>query len=351
MRQHQQQPGKSKNSGSRTCRTLKDPDYQHPNVNHSWFIIIPVFNPPASLLDNLSKLEVASPGSVARVVLVDDGSTNDIPLRAEQRFPGLTRMQGDGTLWWCGGMRTGMSYALERGAEVIVWLNHDCVPLKGTLESLVKVAAQKGCGAVSAWCRSADDSGFPVNPGFRNLREIPLGELRDLELVAADGVNGNCVAINAAAIRATGLPDAEKHPHYGDGPYTYQLHKAGFRNMVLTSASALLEREYDRCVSVKWRCAFWKKPLSTKFCYYYLSRKSQYHWSIKYYDAVAFRGCLVAPFAYLASMLNVFREIVSGHWLGLIMARESRLRAVCREYEGKFPKEGMIQSLIKLEND
>jgi len=159
------------------------------------------------------------------------------------------------------------------------------------------------------------------------------------------------VAINAAAIRATGLPDAKKHPHYGDGPYTHRLHKAGYRNMVLTSATALLEREYDRCVSVEWRCAFWNKPLSTKLRYYFLSKKSQYHWKIKYYDMVAFRGHIVAPFAYIGSMSKVFKQIVSGHRLRQTMGRDYRIEAVCHEYDGRLPKEGMIKSLITLEND
>jgi GT2 family glycosyltransferase len=320
-------------------------------MTRTWFIIIPVFNPPAGLLDNLSKLEAASPGAVARVLLVDDGSSNDIPRQAELRFPDLTRIQGNGNLWWCGAMKVGMAHALEKGASVIVWLNHDCVPSPNTLERLVEVAAKDGNGAVSAWCRSSDAADFPVNPGFRNLKEIPLGELRSSELVAVDGVNGNCVAINAAAVRAMGLPDAKKHPHYGDTPYTHRLHKAGYCNMVLTSASALLEREYDRCVSVKWRCAFWNKPLSTKFRYYFLSKKSQYHWKIKYHDAVAFRGHVIAPFAYIGSILKVFKQIISGHQLRMTMGRDSRLEAVCQEYHGRLPKEGIIQSLIKLEND
>jgi GT2 family glycosyltransferase len=296
-------------------------------------------------------LEAASPGALARVLLVDDGSTNDIPRQAELRFPGLTRIQGNGSLWWCGAMKVGMAHALNKGANVIVWLNHDCIPDANTLERLVEVAAQQGNGAVSAWCRSADAQDFPVNPGFRKLKEIPLEELRNSELVVVDGVNGNCVAINAAAIRATGLPDAKKHPHYGDGPYTYRLHKAGFRNMILTSSSALLEREYDRCISVKWRCAFWNKPLSAKLRYYFLSRKSQFHWAIKYHDAVAFRGYPIAPLAYIASMLKVFLEIVYGHQLHSSMASVCRLEAVYREYKGRFPKEGLTRSLLKLENE
>jgi GT2 family glycosyltransferase len=319
-------------------------------VARIWHIIVPVFNPPAQLLDNLERLEASCPGATARVVLVDDGSDNGVPKLAEERFPGLTRMQGDGGLWWCGGMKLGMAHALEQGAEVVVWLNHDCVPCPGALEELVELAAAEGNGAVSAWCCSMDAPDFPVNPGFRNLKEIPVEELKNSRIVTVDGVNGNCVAINAAAIRAVGLPDAAKHPHYGDGPYTFRLHQAGFRNLVLTSARALLEREYDRCIRISWRCAFWPAPLSQKIRYYFLSRKSKFHWSIKYHDAVAFRGYPLAPFSYLASMALALSEICKGHRMQARVPRQERLRRVCETYQDQFPQDGLIESLKNLEN-
>ena|GEM_PF-1309329 len=319
-------------------------------VTRNWQIIIPVFNPPAGLLENLEKLEAASPGSIARMVMVDDGSTNDIPRQAEERFSGLTRLQGDGSLWWCGAMRMGMSHALANGAEVVVWLNHDCVPVANTLEQLVETAAEKGNGAVSAWCFSAEAPEFPVNPGFRDLKEIPVKELRIHPMVAVHGVNGNCVALNAGAIRAVGLPDAGKHPHYGDGPYTFKLHQAGYRTLIVTGARAALEREYDRCVSVTWRCAFWPASLADKLRYYFFSRKSKFHWRIKYHDTVAFRGYLLGPIGYAAAMARAFMEICRGHWMRSKLDQEQRLRLVCAAYQGQFPRNGLIESLLKLDD-
>lgn len=312
-------------------------------------IIIPIFNPSDAFLETLSALK--ADGLKESVIVVDDGSTNRISQKIRDRFPNVEVLTGDGNLWWAGGMRMGMARALEHEADVICWLNHDCVPEPGTIAALAEEASKPGMGAVSAWCRSKDAPAYPVNPGFRKLTEIPVEQLHQTELVTVDGVNGNCVAINCQSIRSVGLPDAAKHPHYGDGPYTYRLHKAGYHNAVLTNAIAFLEREYDRCVSVKWRCAFWNKPLTTKLSYYFLSKKSQYHWKIKYHDSVAFRGSFLAPFAYFASMIKVLGEIVTGHRLRFAVSREARLEAVCRQYEGKFPKEGMIQALTKLEDD
>ncbi|MGD9420057.1 MAG: glycosyltransferase family 2 protein [Verrucomicrobiota bacterium JB025] len=313
-------------------------------------IIIPVFNPPPSLLHNLAELEQATPGALSKVLLIDDASTNGVPLQAAERFPQLTRVEGDGTLWWCGGMKRGMALALDAGVDVVCWLNHDCIPAHGTIERLVGIAAGEGFGAVSAWCRSTEARDYPVNPGFRNLKEIPVEELERNELVTVDGVNGNCVAINADAIRKVGLPNTDKHPHYGDGPYAYRLHKAGFRNAVCTPARAWLEREYDRCIDIKWRCSFWNESLANKLRYYFLSRKSKFHWSIKYHDIVEFRGYPAAPFAYALSMGKTFCEIVSGHRMGKSVPRENRLDAVCRQYEGRYPKQGLIDSLTRLEN-
>ncbi len=313
-------------------------------------IVIPVHNPSKNLLKVLTKLEATNPGTVERVRLIDDGSTNGIPQEIESKFPQIKRIQGDGTLWWCGAIKLGMQYALEENPDVIVWLNHDCLPAAGSLEKLVLLASQTGNGAVSAWCRSWDSPEFPVNPGFRNYTEIPVEELYATDTLEVDGVNGNCVAINAKAIQSVGLPDAKKHPHYGDGPYTYRLHKAGFRNLVCTKALAFLEREYNRCISVSWRCAFWNASLASKFNYYLFSNKSKFHWSIKYNDIIVFRGNLLAPFVYVASMINLCREIILGHFLFRCVTREKRLRALLRQYTTKFPVEGLIQSLNQIED-
>ena len=248
-------------------------------------------------------------------------------------------------------MKVGMVYALAKGSDVVVWLNHDCVPEPTTLEQIVELAAKDGSGAVSAWCYSEDNPNYPVNPGFRGLKAIPVNELKGERVVTVDGVNGNCVALSAAAIRVVGLPDAIKHPHYGDGPYTYALHKAGYRNVVVTTARASLEREYDRCVSVYWRCVFWSIPLRGKLRYYYLSRKSQYHWRTKYYNAVVYRGNPLALCVYLGSMTLLFADICRGHWTGLRLPRQKLIQLVSKAYQGIFPQNGLIESLIKLGNE
>ena len=115
-------------------------------------IIIPVYNPPDDFLETLSALQ--ADGLKGSVIVVDDGSTNGMSRKIHDRFPGVEILTGDGNLWWAGGMRMGMARALEHEADVICWLNHDCIPEPGTIAALAEEASKHGMGAVSAWCTS-----------------------------------------------------------------------------------------------------------------------------------------------------------------------------------------------------
>jgi len=314
----------------------------------SFYVVIPVFNPPKEFLDNFSSLYVHSGISFDQIILVDDGSTNGVSQKIKKKHPECILLRGDGNLWWCGGMRVGMEEALRRGTRAIVWLNHDCLPDEGTVAAIAEEASQVGRGCVSAWCYCKDAPEFSVNPGFRGFRQIPTGELDVGDLVEVDGVNGNCVALNADAIRKVGFPNARKHPHYGDGPYTFRLHRAGFHNFVLPSVRAALERDYSRCVSVFWRCAFWRISLLEKFRYFLCSHRSQFHWRHRFNDSVVFRGTVAGPAIYFGSMMRLVASVVAGHFFGFVTPVKKMLDIVSMRYGKTLPNGELATSLLRL---
>lgn len=313
----------------------------------SFKIIIPVFNPPPCVLETLEALR-ADGGIHANVILVDDGSTNGIGDVVGKKFPETEVIRGDGNLWWAGGMKAGMERAISEAAEVVVWLNHDCIPEKGTIMALVEEAAKAGTGAVTAWCKTSGYEGIMVNPGFRNFKEIPASLLQEAPVVVVDGVNGNCVAINAEAIKTIGLPDGLRHLHYGDGPYTWRLHRAGYINKVLTKQHALLVREFERCIDERSHSSVWPASLKNKLHYYFLSPRSKYHWKSRFYDLLVFRGKIIGTLLYPFVQAKLIVWVSIGHFQGKTKRQEDIIRIVTSKYSEKLPVSGLYEALVKL---
>lgn len=310
-------------------------------------IITPVFNPPPAFIGHLEALERNCPGVLKRFLLVDDASTNGVVEQAKERFPQIEIIHGNGNLWWCGGMRVGMERALELGVDAVVWLNHDCLPDPETIPALVAEAARPGNGVVSAWCYCREDKRYGVNPGFRNFQEIPVAELEANGTVKVDGTNGNCVALSTTAIRAIGLPRAELHPHYGDGPYTFRIGKAGFTNLVLTTCRAALDREFERCVDEEDHSSVWPSPFTWKLRYYFFSNRSKFHWRNRFHDLRVFRGQLHGPLVYPFAQIKLAAKVWRGH-RRLSTPLNERINRIVEKYQDRFPEQALRDALTRL---
>jgi GT2 family glycosyltransferase len=60
-----------------------------------------------------------------QIFLVDDGSQDGTGEEVRKQFPEVRILQGDGTLFWCGGMRFAFGEALKEGFDFYLWLNDD----------------------------------------------------------------------------------------------------------------------------------------------------------------------------------------------------------------------------------
>lgn len=161
----------------------------------------------------------------ARLLLVDDGSTDGTAAAVRARFPAVEILQGDGTWWWCGATRRGMEWALARGAERIFWLNDDCRPPAGGLRALREfVAAQHCVGWMEARCPGGWSYGGHRKTWWCVRRCTPAEEAAG----RIDSFSGNCVCLPRAWIERVGLPHDHLFPHgIGDLDYGLRLHAAG----------------------------------------------------------------------------------------------------------------------------
>jgi GT2 family glycosyltransferase len=75
-----------------------------------------------------------------QVYLVDDGSSDGTSAAVLSAFPLTTVIPGDGTLFWCEGMRLAWSRAANSNPEYYMWLNDDTYLRPGCLERLLSIS-------------------------------------------------------------------------------------------------------------------------------------------------------------------------------------------------------------------
>lgn len=207
------------------------------------WIVIPVHNRRATTARCLGHLSESGVLAWARVLVVDDGSSDGTRSMLEQDFPCVQVVAGDGQLWWTGAIRLGMETAIEEGAGCIVWLNGDTLPQPGALEQLVRLAAERTaiCGGVS---RTPSDAfvyagGVMCKRWPKPLKSVPEPEA-DPFLV--EWLHGNMVAIPAAVWRRAGLPEARWMIHtFSDIEYTLRAQRAGIPVLLVPAVQAAAE--------------------------------------------------------------------------------------------------------------
>ncbi|MBO0348115.1 glycosyltransferase family 2 protein, partial [Phormidium pseudopriestleyi FRX01] len=65
------------------------------------------------------------PNVILSVYLVDDGSTDNTSEVVKEKYPAVHLLQGNGSLFWNGGMRRAFGEAIASDPEFYLWLNDD----------------------------------------------------------------------------------------------------------------------------------------------------------------------------------------------------------------------------------
>lgn len=159
------------------------------------------------------------------VFLCDDGSSDGTAEMVTEEFPQVNLVQGNGNLYWGGGMNLAWS-AAEKAADFdyYIWLNDDTFLDKSAFMSLFEEYQQLSSTAVlTAACRKPGTDEFSYG-GWSDLGAIaPLGKPQEVKYI-----NGNFVLIPQAIYKSIGKI-SEKYTHYlGDYDYGLRAQQAGF---------------------------------------------------------------------------------------------------------------------------
>jgi len=278
-------------------------------------IILPVHNRRETTLACLRRLAPETCGDGWLTLVVDAGSTDGTAGAVSAEFPTVTVLAGDGALWWTGAIALGMAHALAAGADTIVWLNDDALPVPGALARLV--ALSRAREAVVGGVTYLPGDRFPAYSGMRLTawKLAPLDAIPS-EPTAVDALHGNFVCVPSTIARRVGLPDAAGLPHaLGDLDYTLRVRIAGIPVLLDSGARAEgtpnLSLNYRSWLLSEIPIAAWWRELIRPGSH--LNARAQWRFHLRHRGARGAAYCL-AMLAKLA-LVSGLRLLIPTAWL------------------------------------
>lgn len=211
-------------------------------------VVLPAHNRRDLTLQALRSLDrMVLDGIDLKTVVVDDGSTDGTADAIAVRFPDVTIVRGDGTLYYGGALRLGIEQALTTRPDYVVMANDDAIFDQQLIRELTAAASTIGRAVVGAlllrWDRPHEV--FQVGQAWGTWYggwRIPTS-LTAFTVPATpwhvESLSGNCVIVPAEAIEEAGLPDAVRFPHHwADAEFSARLRRRGWQLAIAPSARA-----------------------------------------------------------------------------------------------------------------
>jgi GT2 family glycosyltransferase len=216
-------------------------------------------------------------GLVVDAYVLDDASSDGTGAAVAARFPEATVLQGDGQLYWNGGMRRALAAAMAGDYDHYLWMNDDTRLDDGALAVLLAAEAalrrRTGGPVIVAGSTRHPDTGELTYGGV--VRPSRWRRLH-WELVAPAAVplpcetmNGNAVLVPRAVVDRVGNIDLRFSHAMGDYDYGLRARRAGCSVWVApgtvgTCASHPRRRSDTQPLTSEWRRLWSTKELSPR---------------------------------------------------------------------------------------
>ena len=175
------------------------------------------------------------------VYLVDDGSTDGTGKAIKKNFPKVNILNGDGNLYWNGGMRLAFAEAIKNKYDYYLWLNDDTFIYPNSLKVLIEtsdsIKKQSNNDAIIVGTIKdiltgvVNYGGFVQKNKLQPLKFIRLDNKSEPQL--CDTFNGNLVLIPSAVVQTIGNMNSNySKMQMGDLDYGLRAKYAGFESWV-----------------------------------------------------------------------------------------------------------------------
>ena len=195
----------------------------------------------------------------AEIVVVDNNSADHLEKVIKQEFPHVAFIQTGANLGYTGGNNRGIEYALANGADYVLILNPDTVLINpGFLTEMAaycELNADVGIVGPRVFLRALGQVQNTVlfAPGFWrsawnwiSYRVTPSRFMLSQDCVReAEVLNGVCVMLRAACLRATGLFDEAVFMYIEDADLDFRARRAGWAVRYLPIDSIVHEQQIE----------------------------------------------------------------------------------------------------------
>lgn len=175
------------------------------------------------------------------VVITDDGSTDGSANWIKENYPQVTVKNGDGNLWWSGGINLAVNYALEvLNADYILWWNNDIIADINYFNVLAELLMENDKSIIiGSKIYLAQDQkivwslgGYfnPVN-GLKDMIGRGQPDSDKFSIISdSDWLPGMGTVTHKSVYEKIGFLDEANFPQYhGDSDFTYRAKLAGFK--------------------------------------------------------------------------------------------------------------------------
>lgn len=197
-------------------------------------VIMTAFNRRAKTLAATKTLlsQQLEAGVQISILLTDDGSTDGTTDAIREEFPKVHILQGDGSLFWNGGMRLAFATAMEKDFDYYLWLNDDTNLYPDAIPKLISTSSLLGSKNIIVGSTSDSVTGTITYGGMRRVSwwnpfRYELVNPGD-EPLPVDTMNGNCVLIPRLVAQKVGNIDSNYIHSIGDIDYGLTAKKLGF---------------------------------------------------------------------------------------------------------------------------
>lgn len=195
-------------------------------------IVIPVHNRKDITLHCLEQLrKITSDEFKFCVIVIDDGSSDGTADAIIHEYPEVSLLQGDGTLWWAGGVNMGFRYAIENNFDFVYTINDDIEILEDTLNNLYPAASKHHAVyasiAVDPESGKITGSGYMISGYLKKMRSLLNGRKYDsskTDLLSVDALSSMSTLIPIDIVADVGFYDEQRFPHnYSDIDYAIRM--------------------------------------------------------------------------------------------------------------------------------